>query len=96
MENLVDLAVDRRQSELAARLLGAADMLYERIGAVRSPEQALDYERQVAALHGQIHNQDFAAAWSRGRSTPIDRMLAQAIDEIRLEALQKGETYGAR
>ncbi len=93
LENLVDLALDRSQGELATQLLGASEQLYCDIGAVRSPEQALDYDRQIAAIHSQIPDTAFTAAWSSGRATSIAHLLTQATDAVMLTALQKGTAH---
>ena len=95
LNNLVEIAIDQAQAELAVQLLGAANALYERIGAVRSPDQARDYQRQVAAVRSQIHDDMFAAAWSLGRSTSLDQLLTDAIEKIVAEALQKEEAHAA-
>ena len=96
LNTMADVAIDQLYAELAAHLLGVADGLYERIGAVRSPEQANDYERQVAAARGQLSPGAFTAALSQGYSTPVDQILAQAIDEMVTQALPKGEEHGTK
>lgn len=80
LNNLAEIAIDQQHGLLAARLLGAEDALYERIGAVRSPDLAADYARQVAALHQQISQIEATTARLEGRATPIDQILSQALD----------------
>jgi non-specific serine/threonine protein kinase len=86
LSNLVEIAIDQGQPVLAAGLLGAIDALYEQIGAVRSPEVARDYEREMTAAQAQLDAATFAKAWRQGRSTPIEQMFAQALDRIQSDS----------
>ncbi|MBV9786665.1 MAG: tetratricopeptide repeat protein, partial [Chloroflexi bacterium] len=79
LNNLAEIALDRRHGELAARLLGVTDALYEQIGAVRPPDLAIDYARQINAVRSLIPDQVFAEHQRQGRSTTIDRMLADTV-----------------
>lgn len=79
LNNLIEIAIDRQQSEQAARILGVQDALYAQIGAVRSPDQAADYERQIGALRSQIQPEAFEEARSQGRSISVDHMLDEML-----------------
>jgi tetratricopeptide (TPR) repeat protein len=90
LNNLIELAIDQDRAEFGARLLGAVDALYERIGAVRSPDLEIDYQRQITAIQRQIQPELLISARNQGNSTPIDVLLAQTIDTMRAEGLPKG------
>jgi tetratricopeptide (TPR) repeat protein len=81
LNNLAEIAIDLGHAELAAELLGAMEALYEQLDAVRSPDQASDYERQVAAVRSQLDARVFEAAWRRGRTLPIDDVLKRAVGD---------------
>jgi predicted ATPase/transcriptional regulator with XRE-family HTH domain len=87
LNNLVEIALDQGQMALAAQVLGAADALYEQSGAGRSPVEAQDYERQVAVVRHGLRAELFERAWSRGRSRPLDQLIAEAIHSILQESL---------
>jgi predicted ATPase/transcriptional regulator with XRE-family HTH domain len=86
LSNLVEIAIDLRQGMLAAHLLAAADALYAKSGAARSPDQAQDYDRQVAAVRQQVSVDMFELAWSQGRATALDQLFTHAIQSIVPEA----------
>lgn len=79
LNNLIEIAIDRQQSEQAVRILSVEDSLYEQIGAVRSPDQATDYERQVITIRSRIRPEVFETARLQGRATPVDQMLEEAL-----------------
>jgi predicted ATPase/transcriptional regulator with XRE-family HTH domain len=82
LNNLVEIAIDRQQNELAAQILGAADALYGQLGAVRSPDQAADYDRQIAAIHSRLQPEAFAIASTEGRDTSVEAILKSVIASI--------------
>lgn len=79
LNNLVEIAIDRREATLAAQLIGVQDVLYEQLGAVRSPDHATDYEHQLAAIHSQIGREACAAAREQGRALSVERILEQTM-----------------
>ncbi|HEX6292033.1 MAG TPA: tetratricopeptide repeat protein [Herpetosiphonaceae bacterium] len=87
LNNLVELAIDLGQGDLAAQALGAADALYKRSGAARSPDQARDYERQVAAVRRQVPHDVFEIARLQGCSATLDQIFTQSMQTIMLESV---------
>lgn len=86
LNNIVEIAIDQGQNLLAAQVLGAAESLYEQSGAARSPVEAEDYDRQVAAVHHKLPGADFERAWSQGRSAVLEELITQAIHSIRQQS----------
>ncbi|HEY0603386.1 MAG TPA: tetratricopeptide repeat protein [Herpetosiphonaceae bacterium] len=82
LNNLTEIAIDQRQPEQAARILGVEDALYAQIGAVRSPDQAADYERQVVAIRSQTQPEVFETARHAGRAIPVDHMLEEVLTTL--------------
>ncbi|HEY0737663.1 MAG TPA: tetratricopeptide repeat protein [Herpetosiphonaceae bacterium] len=82
LNNLTEIAIDRRQPEQAARILGVEDALYAQIGAVRSPDQAADYERQVVAIRSQTEPEVFESARLQGRAIPVDHILEEVLTTL--------------
>lgn len=82
LNNLVEIAIDQGQYALAARVLGAAEALYEQSGAARSPLEAEDYDRQVAVVRDWLAVDAFELAWSQGGSAILDELITDAIHSI--------------
>ena len=62
----------------AARLWGAAEALRETIGISLPPADREERDRGVSVARVAAGEAPFAAAWSEGRNTPIDNILADA------------------
>ena len=62
----------------AARLLGAADALRKRMGAVRLTVFDADYDALVAAIRNAIGDSDFDAAWAEGAALSTEEAIAYA------------------
>lgn len=86
LNNIVDIALDLQQSRLAARLLGAADMLYERSGVVRPPAIAACYQRQTADAQRVLGDAGFASAISEGRAAALEPLIAHTMQIMMQEA----------
>jgi hypothetical protein len=69
----------RRQPERAARLFGAAEALHEAIGKPLPPFLRADYDRDVAAVHAQLDDATFDAAWAAGQALSLEQAIAEAL-----------------
>jgi predicted ATPase/DNA-binding NarL/FixJ family response regulator len=69
------------QMMTAARLLGAAETLREKVGAVMIKDEHGEYEQEVTALRASMERLDFESAWTAGRDMSLDetRSLAMGI-----------------
>ena len=85
---LAAIAAGRRRGEEAGRLLGAAEVLFENVGASLEPgEQAL-HEQTVAALRAELGEARLADLWAKGRSMSLEESVELALREPRA----RGET----
>jgi predicted ATPase/class 3 adenylate cyclase/DNA-binding CsgD family transcriptional regulator len=62
----------------AARLVGAAQALRQRIGVVRFKPHGADYDLNTTLLHNSLGTADFDAAWAEGAALSADEALAYA------------------
>jgi hypothetical protein len=62
----------------AARGLGAAEAMRERIGAPLAAAYRADHDRQSAAARAVLGEATFAAAWAVGRALPLADAIAEA------------------
>jgi tetratricopeptide (TPR) repeat protein len=66
----------------AARLLGAADALFDAHGFGPRPSDTPDVERTRANLRAQLDKASFEVAWAEGRAMNLDKAIAFALGEV--------------
>ena len=78
LEGLADVVAVQGDPKWAARLWGVAEALREAMGTPLPPVDRTAYERAVAAVHTQLGEKTFAAAWAEGRKmTPEQALTTQ-------------------
>jgi tetratricopeptide (TPR) repeat protein len=75
-------ASEGAQAERAARLLGAAAALRERVGALRGPRQG-DVERMAAPARAALGEDRWAAVYAEGWALSLEEAIAEALGEPR-------------
>jgi DNA-binding CsgD family transcriptional regulator len=75
---LAVLGTNSDQHLSAARLLGAAEALRQRIGAVRFTIYAADYDANVTLLRNALGEAEFDKAWAGGAALSAEEALAYA------------------
>jgi predicted ATPase/DNA-binding CsgD family transcriptional regulator len=78
LECLAVLGTNSDQHLSAARLLGAAEALRQRIGAVRFTIYAADYDANVTLLRNALGEAEFDKAWAGGAALSAEEALAYA------------------
>jgi len=73
------LAAAEGRGEAAARLLGAADAVRERIGAQVAPNQQSFADRCAAAARSLLSEAAFEAAWAEGRAMGTEEAITYAL-----------------
>jgi predicted ATPase/class 3 adenylate cyclase len=79
LECLAALAGARRQSERAARLLGAAHDLRARLHSEMAPDERPDYEATLAGIRLSLDQAALDAAWSSGEVMSMEQAVAYAL-----------------
>ena len=79
LEELAEISVACRQYASAARLLGAAEALQERMGVSIRPSLNIRYRRTVAAVREGLSADGFETMWARGRRLSSAEARARAI-----------------
>jgi predicted ATPase/transcriptional regulator with XRE-family HTH domain len=71
-----------RRAEVArgVRLLGAAEALYETIGAVPWLQHRIPYERGIAIARAQMEEQAFRGLWEEGRAMGLEQAIECALE----------------
>jgi predicted ATPase/class 3 adenylate cyclase len=80
LEGFASLAVALKYARRAARLLGAAEALRERIGAPLPYTERAGYDRIVANVRTQLGDDAFSDAWAEGRSIAKDGVITDALE----------------
>jgi predicted ATPase len=90
---LADVRRAQEQSEQAARLLGAAEALWEAAGSSRWRPDHADFDRHAAAVRAQVDTEAFAAAWAEGQAMSPHEAVAFALeDDVSSERANERET----
>ena len=79
LEELGALATAEWQPDRAARLLGAAAVLREAIGAPLPPDDQEETDRIIAELLATLGSEKFAIAWAAGQSLPLEGAVDLAL-----------------
>jgi hypothetical protein len=79
LECFAFLAKAHEEPERALRLLGAAEILRERINIHMNPPEREEYKREVADLHAMLADDEFRKLWAEGRSMSMDEAVAFAL-----------------
>ncbi len=72
------LAAQDRDLE-AVGLWGTAQALRESLGAPIHPVERADYEQAVAVARKKVGEEAFAQAWTKGRSAPLEQVIATVL-----------------
>jgi predicted ATPase/DNA-binding XRE family transcriptional regulator len=79
LEGLARVAVAQGRMERAARLCGEAAALREDRGWPLPPSKRTEHDRTVAAAHGALGEEAFAAAWARGHALPLEEAIKDTL-----------------
>jgi hypothetical protein len=69
------------EPERAARLLGAAEVALERMGAFVEPTDQSELDRIIADLRALLDETTFQSAWEEGRKMTLEQAVAEALGE---------------
>ncbi|HEX9532289.1 MAG TPA: tetratricopeptide repeat protein [bacterium] len=81
LEGLAGVAGGQAKPILAARLLGAAEIMRETIGTPLPPSDGAEYARQVSAAGAALGQEGLAAAWAEGRAMSLEQAIERALKE---------------
>jgi non-specific serine/threonine protein kinase len=79
LECFAFLAKVHEEPERALRLLGAAEILREKINIHMQPQERNEYGREVNELHASMTELEFAASWAQGRAMTMDEAIEFAV-----------------
>ena len=65
----------------AAKLLGAAEALREKIDSPMTDYERVEYEQSVARLRSMLAEAEFNALWAEGRSMTMEQAIQLALSQ---------------
>jgi predicted ATPase/class 3 adenylate cyclase len=80
LECFAFIAKTEEEDERAARLLGAAEVLRERINLPMMPIERPEYDREVNDLRNNMEEATFARAWAEGRTMTMEQAIEYALE----------------
>ena len=92
LECLAFILRTRDQPGRAARLLGAAEALRERIHIPMADYERAEYEREVMALRAQMDAAAYDAAWAEGHTMTLDQAVEHALAGDQIQGSSAGTT----
>lgn len=79
LECMAFIAKALKQMGKAARLLGAAEALRQRIEIPMAPQEQAEYAEEVADLKARMDEEDFTSFWVSGRSMTMEQAIEFAL-----------------
>jgi len=79
LECFAFIAKAQEQIERALRLCGAAEALREKINIAMTPQERVEYDREVADLKANADEIEFASLWAEGRSLTMEQAIQLAL-----------------
>jgi predicted ATPase/class 3 adenylate cyclase len=76
------IAVEQRQSERAASLLGAAEALREQANTPMRTTERSEYEACVSTLRNQLDETALVEVWQAGRNMMVEQAVERALEGI--------------
>jgi hypothetical protein len=79
LECLAFIAKAMEQPDQAARLLGAAEALRQKIEIDMTPSEREEYEKEVADLKANMNEKEFNTLWAEGKSMTMEQAIQLAL-----------------
>ncbi|MCI0554693.1 MAG: tetratricopeptide repeat protein, partial [Anaerolineae bacterium] len=80
LECFAFIAKAQEQPERAAKLLGAAEVLREKINIQMTDIERVEYNRQIAELKANMDDKDCISLWGEGRAMTMEQAIELALN----------------
>jgi tetratricopeptide (TPR) repeat protein len=74
------IAVAEEEPQRAAKLLGAAEALRDKIQAAMTDQERVEYDQSMAQLRAMLAETEFNALWAEGRAMTMEQAIQFALD----------------
>jgi hypothetical protein len=81
LECMAFIAKAQERGERAVKLMGAAEALRQASSSQRTPQERLEYERELAGLRAGMDEKTFDLLWAEGQSMSMDQAIEYAMGD---------------
>jgi hypothetical protein len=81
LECFAFIAKAQEQGERAAKLLSVAQALRDASGSTRTPQEQIEYDRELAGLRAGMDEKEFDLFWEEGQSMSMEQAVDFALKE---------------
>jgi predicted ATPase len=81
LECFAFIAKAQEQEERAVKLISAAEALREVSSSPRTPQERIEYDRELAGLRAGMDEKTFNLLWEEGRSMNMEQAIELALEE---------------
>ena len=74
------LAITEEEPERAVKLFGAAEALREKIQAMMTDYERVEYDQAVARVRSLLTEEEFNSLWNEGRAMTMDQAIEFALE----------------
>jgi tetratricopeptide (TPR) repeat protein len=82
LECMAFIAKAQEQGERAVKLLSAAEALREASSSPRTPQEQIEFDRELAGLRAGMDESTFDLLWAEGRSMTMDQAVDFAMSDL--------------
>ena len=79
LECIAFIAKAQEQGERAVKLMSAAEALREASSSPRTPQESLEYDREVAGVRAGMDEKTFNSLWAEGRAMSMEQAVEFAL-----------------
>ena len=81
LECFAFIAKAQEQGERAVKLMGAAEALRAAASSPRTPQERIEYERELSGLHAIMDQEAFNFLWEEGQSMNMEQAIEYALKD---------------
>jgi hypothetical protein len=81
LESLAFIAKAQEQAERAVKLMSAAEALRQASNSPRTPQEQIEYDRELASLRAGIDEKTFDVLWAEAQSMSMEQAIDLAMRE---------------
>jgi hypothetical protein len=81
LECMAFIAKAQEQGERAVKLMSAAEALRKASNSARTPQEQIEFDRELASLRAGLDEKTFDLLWAEGQSLDMDQAIDVAMNE---------------
>jgi hypothetical protein len=81
LECFAFIAKAKEEGERAVKLMSAAEALRDASNSPRTPQESIEYDRELAGLRAGMDEKTFVSLWAEGHSMNMEQAIEYALTE---------------